>query len=338
MPLSHVLPVRRLVEPLERVLADRVEHAEAAAAPAPNKALLDERLEDVELGVAHGLRRFERKAAGEHRQPRKSCCSPARAARGSTRSSRAACAGAPGRRASARRGAAVAGRAARAAPPGRAARRAPPRARSRAAARRAGGRSRRLPASGGTRATALARSTKRIVGVVVRATARPDNAAPTRRAAARGSSRAPSRSASPPSSADDVGAASTTCSKLSRSTSSRLFRRARSGRRRRRPTPRSRARRARGRGAPATGPRRRRRGTPRPRRPRAAARAASCRCRRARSASAGVANGAPGFFELARPSDEPGRLGREVRSVERPEWREVSLTELVEALRARRGP
>ena len=69
MPQSHVLPVRRLVEPLERILADRVEHAEAAAAPPPNQALLDERLEDVELGVAYGLRRVERKAAGEHRQP-----------------------------------------------------------------------------------------------------------------------------------------------------------------------------------------------------------------------------------------------------------------------------
>jgi hypothetical protein len=47
MPQSHVLRVRRLIEPLERVLADRVEHAEAAAAPPPNQALLDERLEDV---------------------------------------------------------------------------------------------------------------------------------------------------------------------------------------------------------------------------------------------------------------------------------------------------
>jgi hypothetical protein len=69
MPQSHVVRVRRLVEPLECLLADRVEHAEAAAAPPPHEALHDERLEDVELGVANGLRRAEREAAGEHRQP-----------------------------------------------------------------------------------------------------------------------------------------------------------------------------------------------------------------------------------------------------------------------------
>ena len=116
----HVSPVRRLVEPLERVLADRVEHAEAAAAPPPDEVLLDERLEDVELGVADRLGRLEREAAartrpGAGRAPAR----PARAARSSTRSPRATCAAAPGAsRGSRWRGAAAAGRAGRAARPG----------------------------------------------------------------------------------------------------------------------------------------------------------------------------------------------------------------------------
>jgi hypothetical protein len=42
VPLMDNFRIRRLVEPLERVLADGVEHAEAAAAPPPDEVLLHE--------------------------------------------------------------------------------------------------------------------------------------------------------------------------------------------------------------------------------------------------------------------------------------------------------
>jgi hypothetical protein len=48
-------------------LADRLQHPEAITR-VTKKALLDERLKDVEVGVAHGLRRVQGAAAGEHRQ------------------------------------------------------------------------------------------------------------------------------------------------------------------------------------------------------------------------------------------------------------------------------
>ena len=66
---------RELLEQLERVLADRVEHAQPAALPAADEVLDDERLERVEVGVADGLRRLEREASAEDGELRKSSCS-----------------------------------------------------------------------------------------------------------------------------------------------------------------------------------------------------------------------------------------------------------------------
>ena len=69
MAATDLLRLRQLVEPLEGVLADRVEHAEAAAGPAPDEALDDERLQRVEVCATHGLRRIQREAPGEDREP-----------------------------------------------------------------------------------------------------------------------------------------------------------------------------------------------------------------------------------------------------------------------------
>ena len=55
-------------EALERELPDRLEHAEPAARPTANKALLDKRFYLVERGGADGLGRFEVEAAGEDGQ------------------------------------------------------------------------------------------------------------------------------------------------------------------------------------------------------------------------------------------------------------------------------
>ena len=65
---AHVLGPWRLVESLERILADRVEQAEAPVGAAADEALLDERLERVEVGVADGLGRLDREAARERRE------------------------------------------------------------------------------------------------------------------------------------------------------------------------------------------------------------------------------------------------------------------------------
>ena len=51
----------------QRIAADRLEHREALAVPS-DEALVDERAERVELGVADGLRGLEREAAAEDRQ------------------------------------------------------------------------------------------------------------------------------------------------------------------------------------------------------------------------------------------------------------------------------
>jgi hypothetical protein len=56
-----------VLESLERELADRLQHPEAAV-PEPDEALVDERLEHVQIGAADGLRCFESAAAGEHGQ------------------------------------------------------------------------------------------------------------------------------------------------------------------------------------------------------------------------------------------------------------------------------
>jgi hypothetical protein len=53
-------------EALERVLADRLEHREAAVSLA-DEALVDERGERFQLTVADGFGRFERPAAGKDR-------------------------------------------------------------------------------------------------------------------------------------------------------------------------------------------------------------------------------------------------------------------------------
>ena len=58
-----------LIEPLRRVLADRLQHPVAAVGEA-EQALLDERLEGLEIGVADLLRRVQRAAAGEDGEPR----------------------------------------------------------------------------------------------------------------------------------------------------------------------------------------------------------------------------------------------------------------------------
>ena len=60
----------RLLEPLGCVLADRLEHPEPVALADANEALVDERLERVEVCVADLLRRLERPAAGEHGEAR----------------------------------------------------------------------------------------------------------------------------------------------------------------------------------------------------------------------------------------------------------------------------
>src|SRR5205823_2369048 len=48
----QLLRLARLLEPLERELADRLEHPEALLRVA-DEALLDQRLEDVEIGLQH---------------------------------------------------------------------------------------------------------------------------------------------------------------------------------------------------------------------------------------------------------------------------------------------
>ncbi len=70
MPLGEGIAVGTRGQLLERELADGLEHVEALARPADH-ALVDERGECIDLGIAHGFRGFEREAAGKHRKPRK---------------------------------------------------------------------------------------------------------------------------------------------------------------------------------------------------------------------------------------------------------------------------
>src|SRR5436190_9173800 len=53
------------LEQLACELPDRLQHPEAAALPAAEQALLEQRLERVEVGLAHLLGRLDREAAGE---------------------------------------------------------------------------------------------------------------------------------------------------------------------------------------------------------------------------------------------------------------------------------
>src|SRR5215510_5523049 len=78
MRTEDPLRVGRFVEHLERVLPDRVEHPEPAALPASNEALEDERLDEVDVAAADGLRRVEREAAAEDREPPEELLLPGR--------------------------------------------------------------------------------------------------------------------------------------------------------------------------------------------------------------------------------------------------------------------
>ena len=66
--LQH-LGLAGVLEPLGSVLADRLQHPEAVALADANQALVDERLERVEICVAHRFRRPERAAAREDCEP-----------------------------------------------------------------------------------------------------------------------------------------------------------------------------------------------------------------------------------------------------------------------------
>ena len=67
MSLEALAGLLAVVKSLERELADRFEHPEAVAGVA-KEALVDERLEEVEVGVADVFGGVERAAAGEHSQ------------------------------------------------------------------------------------------------------------------------------------------------------------------------------------------------------------------------------------------------------------------------------
>src|SRR6267143_3145112 len=60
----------RRLEPLGRVFADRLQHPEPIIV-VPQQALLDERLERIEIGSGDLLGRLERAAAAEDRKPTK---------------------------------------------------------------------------------------------------------------------------------------------------------------------------------------------------------------------------------------------------------------------------
>ena len=130
-----------LAEPLLRVLADRGEHGVALFSE-PNEALVDERMQAVEIRAGDLLRGFERAAACEHRQrAEEALLFRRRVGRSSNRSSPAACAAAPARRARRRSAAASSARAVRGSGPARAPLLAPPPAPAPGAGSRAVGRS-----------------------------------------------------------------------------------------------------------------------------------------------------------------------------------------------------
>ncbi len=67
MPLPQVLAATGSLESLVRELADRLQHPEAAVCE-PDEALLDQRLQRVQVGAADGLGRFQGAAAGKDRE------------------------------------------------------------------------------------------------------------------------------------------------------------------------------------------------------------------------------------------------------------------------------
>ena len=66
----EVVCLAGLLEPLGRVLADRLQHPEAVVVADADEALVDEGLQRVEVGVADLLGRLERAAAAEDGEPR----------------------------------------------------------------------------------------------------------------------------------------------------------------------------------------------------------------------------------------------------------------------------
>ena len=87
------------LEPLRRVLPDRLEHPVAAPVRGEAKeALLDERLQGVEVGVATSSAASSVQPPAKTERRAKSCCSSGRGGRSSTRSSLAASAGGDRRR------------------------------------------------------------------------------------------------------------------------------------------------------------------------------------------------------------------------------------------------
>jgi hypothetical protein len=73
VPPPEVVVVRSIAEVLERVIANRLQHRvarfSAGAFALDDQALVDKRSNHVEVGVAHGLRSWERPAADEDWQP-----------------------------------------------------------------------------------------------------------------------------------------------------------------------------------------------------------------------------------------------------------------------------
>ena len=99
---TDVVGLGRRVEPLERVVADRLEHAEAPGSPAPRRGSCRRATRgSSRSAVADLLSRLQREAPSEDARARgRAPARPARGARSSTRSSRAAFAAAPAHRAS----------------------------------------------------------------------------------------------------------------------------------------------------------------------------------------------------------------------------------------------
>jgi hypothetical protein len=68
VPRTQLLRLARGLQPLERVLADRLQHDEAVGADRLQQAQIDERREGVEIGLTDLLRSVERESAGEDAQ------------------------------------------------------------------------------------------------------------------------------------------------------------------------------------------------------------------------------------------------------------------------------
>ena len=65
---AHGVGLSGCLQPLRRELADRLQHPEAAVLADADEAFVHERLEGVEVGVAHFLHSFERAASREDGQ------------------------------------------------------------------------------------------------------------------------------------------------------------------------------------------------------------------------------------------------------------------------------